>query len=625
MIYRAALRSLSRSQWKDLVQQVSYANGFAGEVSDVTASQPETTDEPLHIAYTYKRKDYPDWKEHRVSLPAPNLFSLPPEENGNLPSSFWLGPAGEIQFESRVETPNGYAPDLPSKKDIKQDFAEYHSSYSSDGRVLIGRYRVLIKISNLMGAAVKDYKTFVEKAAEDRDQYIAFSTGQPQTVEEALTTFQNRVRELPDSRDPKDLESEKEAQSAIQLGSTQGAISSLKQAVSVDPAFARAWILLGQMYMATQQKEAAIDTFQRAVKAEPEQAVPYKSLAFALSSLARTKEALQSWQDLAKIAPNDPDVATNIGTLLNTEQRYAEAVPYLESAVKLYPQKAYLQIALGIAYLNTGQDAASKSAFDKVFELTPGASTQNAVAYALAVANKRLEDARVYAEKAVQDAEDESRKVDLARLTRADIARDGRLAAYWDTLGWVHYRLGNLKQAERYLYAAWILMPAPTIGSHLAQVYEKELRKQEALHLYRLVASLRSRGTEDAQAVEDAKHRLQQVHTPATTGGPAVPPSVLAGAELSDNRTITLPKLVSQHASAEFFLLFAPGPKIEDSLFISGSDSLRDAGKALRQAHFKISFPENSSARLVRRGILACYPTTGCSFALFGLEDTRVD
>jgi hypothetical protein len=97
----------------------------------------------------------------------------------------------------------------------------------------------------------------------------------------------------------------------------------------------------------------------------------------------------------------------------------------------------------------------------------------------------------------------------------------------------------------------------------------------------------------------------------------------LAADELSRDRTIALPKLVAQHASAEFFLLFAPGPKVEDTKFISGSDNLRSAGKVLGQAHFKVAFPENSSGRLVRRGIMACYPTTGCSFVLMPTDTVR--
>lgn len=57
---RSAFRQVPQPRWKDLVQQISYALGFAGTVSDVDASVPEATDQPFHFSYSYNRKNYPD-------------------------------------------------------------------------------------------------------------------------------------------------------------------------------------------------------------------------------------------------------------------------------------------------------------------------------------------------------------------------------------------------------------------------------------------------------------------------------------------------------------------------------------------------------------------------------------
>ena len=70
-------------------------------------------------------------------------------------------------------------------------------------------------------------------------------------------------------------------------------------------------------------------------------------------------------------------------------------------------------------------------------------------------------------------------------------------------------------------------------------------------------------------------------------------------------------------ATAEFFLLFSPGPKIEDVQFISGSEKLKSAGDALYDANFEVSFPPGSSARLVRRATLMCSSVVGCQAVLF--------
>src|SRR5215472_8564137 len=57
VIWRMGLRSHSRSEWNEFIQQISYELGFAGEVTDAEASMPEATESPLHVSYNYKRKE----------------------------------------------------------------------------------------------------------------------------------------------------------------------------------------------------------------------------------------------------------------------------------------------------------------------------------------------------------------------------------------------------------------------------------------------------------------------------------------------------------------------------------------------------------------------------------------
>jgi len=156
-------------------------------------------------------------------------------------------------------------------------------------------------------------------------------------------------------------------------------------------------------------------------------------------------------------------------------------------------------------------------------------------------------------------------------------------------------------------------------GFHLGQVYEKLLRKQDAVRMYRLVVAQHAVRAEEELAVDEAHKRIDHLKLPTAPSERKNFPSLSGVEELSRERTISLPRLAPGQASAEFFVLLAPGPKVEDTKFISGSDLLKSAGKSLAQAHFMAVFPENSSGRVVRRGILACYPSTGCSFVLLPL------
>ncbi len=114
VLLRAAFRVVAFPQWKEVVQQLSYGAGFGGEVSEVSASAPEKTDEAFHISYNYKRKDYSDWSNRRITPPLP-MISLPDlGDESKPPSTIWLGAPGEIQFRARLELPKGYVPQLLS-------------------------------------------------------------------------------------------------------------------------------------------------------------------------------------------------------------------------------------------------------------------------------------------------------------------------------------------------------------------------------------------------------------------------------------------------------------------------------------------------------------------------------
>jgi tetratricopeptide (TPR) repeat protein len=617
---RQALRRRPRAEWKDLIQRISYNSGFGGEVSDVTASMPEATEVPLHFSYTYKRKNYPGWEKRRIRAPCPETLLIPPEEDDKLPPSFWLSALGELNFESRVTLPKGYSPDVPANRDLQQDFAEYYSKYSLEDEVLVARYRIVIKEREVSGNRVKDYKTFAEKAAEDRDRFIAISpaSGRPDSPQETIVTLQQRVWDLPASKDPGARQAEDDARAAIERRSLPDAISAFQRAVSKDSSYVRGWIFLGQMQMAMTDKEAAINAFRKAVDADPQEPLSYKILALALVSLGRRGEAIQVWQDLAKTVPDDREIPTNLGALLMAEKRYRDAIPFFEAAVKLYPKRSAPQLGLGSAYLRNGQEEKALSVFNSALQLEPTATTKNNIAWDLAVADKRLDDALRYAREAVRDEEEASRKVQLDKLVTADLTHAGTLGAYWDTLGWVYYRLGNLKQAEGYLYAAWLLRQQDLIGFHLGQLYEKTQRRAEAIALYRLV-SQSPRRSDDQEAVANAQASLERLNAPVLPGRMHAWSGNLAG-QLSEDRTVRLPRLTAKRASAEFFVLLAPGPKVEATKFLSGSDDLRSAGTALSHAKFKVAFPEDSSGRLLRRGILACYPETGCTFVLLPTE-----
>jgi tetratricopeptide (TPR) repeat protein len=410
--------------------------------------------------------------------------------------------------------------------------------------------------------------------------------------------------ELPSSTDAEALRAEENARKSVQTRDYSSAITDLKYAVSLDAKFSRAWIELGWVYSASADKSSALNAFQKAVEADPKQVIPYKILAFDYMSLGNRDHAIATWQTLQSIVPDDADVAANLGGLYMAQKRYSEAASLFEAAAKANPADAYAQLRLGTVRLRSGNMDQGLWAMHKALERDSGAEMLNDVAYEMAEADTNLDEALVYSQRSVKETEERSQKVDLENIRNSDLQLPFAMAAYWDTLGWIYFKMNDLVRAESYLNPAWHLGQGGVVGDHLGQVYEKEQKLPAALHMYMLALEA------NPQSEETAAHmgNLAHVSLPAK--------KMSAGEELSWMRTANLPRIVKETASADFDILLVAGGKVQKANFVRGSELLRDAGKRLERTLFEDMFPPNSTAHLVRRGMLSCTDTS-CSFVLY--------
>lgn len=181
------------------------------------------------------------------------------------------------------------------------------------------------------------------------------------------------------------------------------------------------------------------------------------------------------------------------------------------------------------------------------------------------------------------------------------------LGADWDALGWVHFQLGNLDQVEKYLHAAWMLTQSAVVGDHLGQLYERQKKRKQAANAYAFALA-------SGRAPPGTRSRLLDLLVSESRVEAAVN---RAREELTRQRTVKLGRITAKEASAEFFVLFSRGPKVEEVKFIRGDEELRAAAGVLAAARFDVPFPDQGPTRLVRRGILTCARgRSGCSFAL---------
>lgn len=148
ILLRAAFRATPQSQWKVLVQNFSNATGFAGEVQTPDVSPVEQTAVPLHFSFDYSREKYGDWDNHRISPPLPPVgWELAPGIKQIKPADdIDAGSPGDQDFRASVELPAGWHVFPPANVDLKEDWAEYHSTYAfKDGSYTAERRLVVHK------------------------------------------------------------------------------------------------------------------------------------------------------------------------------------------------------------------------------------------------------------------------------------------------------------------------------------------------------------------------------------------------------------------------------------------------------------------------------------------------
>jgi tetratricopeptide (TPR) repeat protein len=308
--------------------------------------------------------------------------------------------------------------------------------------------------------------------------------------------------------------------------------------------------------------------------------------------------------------------------------KYDLAAPELEKAASLTPENPELQVSLGDAYLNLGQDDKALATFDRAVEISATPLVWNNIAYQLSLKKAHLDRAQQYAESAVSATTAALRNLSLDRLTPQDLPLVPSLIAYWDTLGWVYFSEGNYDKAEKYVAAAWSLGQHGEVGDHLGQIYEKQGKKDRALSTYELsLAGLRpipeTRERIDALRKTDAKAGAKN------NSGLAKTEVALQQAKenLESLRTVDLGK-AKETASAEFFVLLNGGAttpvKAESVRFVSGDEKLKIFTEALRTAEYRATFPDDVPVKILRRGTLSCSTATGkCLFVLILPDDVR--
>ena len=280
----------------------------------------------------------------------------------------------------------------------------------------------------------------------------------------------------------------------LRAGTPDKAVQSLTRVVGQNPGSMQARLLLAQAHAVSKDLPAAISTLEAIVDDEPRVAA---ALGQYQEQAGLLREAAATYTKALAVQPMSRELKSRRITALYNAKDYATAATFaadarrqhpedarfprlqgralfdagdrlggilvLEAAAKTFSKDTPTLYALADIYRDAGRGVDAEQALRQVLVLEPtNPNALNYLGYLLAIRGDKLDEAVQLVRKALESEPDNG--------------------AYLDSLGWVHFRRGDLAEAEKYLSAAAQRMPGNSeVQDHLGDVFARRGRIDDAI------------------------------------------------------------------------------------------------------------------------------------------------
>jgi transglutaminase-like putative cysteine protease/tetratricopeptide (TPR) repeat protein len=598
---RASFRGYSQAQWKDFVKVLSAGWGLPGDVDDVQLDPIEDTSKPFHLKYHVRQDQYfvvPSASVNFRPIPPLGMPAIRASEKSKEPLD--IGPAGDTDYKVRLQFPSNYTVHTPTAVKMSRDYGDYSSTYSLSKGTLEGERKLVVKMNEVAAARRADYESFRNAAHSDEDQLLSCTILTP--LGQGAQTAAARIEGTP-------TELHKAGVKALQSRDYRGAIDLLKRAVDGDASIKDGWYDLGLASAGANRHAEAIAAFHKQIELDPNHKHANGDLAMELQQTGKTEEAIAAYRKQLETAPYEKTAHKNLGVLLAQLGRDPDARTELEAAAAVPPDDPETKMALAQVYGRLGEKALAQELMKGLTGSTGGDAGQDIYASAL---KNDIDPAQTEtdAQQVLYDIGGQFDSGELDRLGPSAFSSMRLVALAWARMGWAKFKRGENLAAMQFLQSAWLLSQSGTVANRLGQVLEKQGQAEKAGHMYALAVA--AGGSE----VQDSQARLAKL---AGDSAAAEKDVAQAAVELVQTRTVKLGAITNKPASARFALVFDSSPRPERAEFVDGDESLRSATEQLREKDFPVRFPDVSSVKIVRRGLLSC-GGSGCGIELLPIE-----
>jgi hypothetical protein len=175
LLLRVAFHRTQKEKWKDVAQFLALSDGFRGQVTSVTASDPYATKEPFTVEYEISQAKFVDWSKKPVRIPAVlPLVGLPDPPAKTAPgaaaSPIDLGTPLDVEAHFTLDLPSGTSATAPTGTSVQRDYATFSSSYSAQAATITGSRHTKFLLREVLATRAADYNAFRRAVRNDETQ-----------------------------------------------------------------------------------------------------------------------------------------------------------------------------------------------------------------------------------------------------------------------------------------------------------------------------------------------------------------------------------------------------------------------------------------------------------------------
>lgn len=235
------------------------------------------------------------------------------------------------------------------------------------------------------------------------------------------------------------------------------------KSIALAPFNIEGWIRLGGLYYENMQYAETIKLLSKAVENFPDDFAVNLILGLSYTQTSDYINAKIYLKKSIELNPNDISALSAYSYALSQLEEHEQAIIYINKALAIDPDNINLIGTLAMIYNSKKNFVKSDSLYSKALTLdSANATINNNFSYSLAERRVRLDEALLMAEIA--------------------IAAEPENSSFLDTIGWVHFQLGNFEKAKMYIEKAVEFGgDRSVILDHLGDVYYMLGKKEKAI------------------------------------------------------------------------------------------------------------------------------------------------